>query len=98
MDFIRTHRVVTVKGKEINLTPLEYGLLRELMLNAGKTLSYHHLLQKVWGPEYNERYYLYLYIGYLRKKIEADPRNPKHIITVTRFGYLFKAEDEKENK
>ena len=44
-------RRVTVAGKEVELTPTEYSLLRELVLNAGKVLAYSHLLKRVWGPE-----------------------------------------------
>jgi two-component system KDP operon response regulator KdpE len=84
-------RLVTVKSREVSLSPHEYELLRELTVNAGKTLSYNHLLRKVWGPEYQgERDYLYLYINYLRKKIEPDPRKPRYIINVPRVGYVFK--------
>jgi DNA-binding response OmpR family regulator len=84
-------RLVTVKSKEVRLSHLEYELLRELTVNAGKTLSYHHLLRKIWGLEYQqERQYLHLYINYLRKKIEPDPRKPQYIINVPRVGYVFK--------
>ncbi|MBN2074704.1 MAG: response regulator transcription factor [Dehalococcoidales bacterium] len=84
-------RLVTVKGEEVRLSHREYELLRELTVNAGKTLSYNHLLRKVWGPEYQgERNYLHVNINHLRKKIEPDPRKPKHIINVPRVGYVFK--------
>ena len=84
-------RLVTVKGEEVSLSPHEYGLLCELTVNAGKTLSYNHLLRKVWGPEYQgERNYLHVNINHLRKKIEPDPRKPKYIINVPRVGYVFK--------
>jgi len=84
-------RLVTVKGKEIKLSPHEYEILRELTLNAGKTLSHSHLLEKVWGPGYDEeRQYLYPYINYLRHKIEPDPRKPRYIINVPKVGYVFK--------
>jgi two-component system KDP operon response regulator KdpE len=84
-------RLVTVKGKEVSLSRLEYELLRELTSKAGKTLSYSQLLRKVWGPEYaDEKQDLYVYIGYLRKKIEPDPHNPQYIINVSKVGYVFK--------
>lgn len=84
-------RLVTVKGREVSLSPHEYELLRELTVNAGKTLSYSHLLRRIWGPEYQaERQYLHLYISYIRQKIEPDPRKPHYIINVPKVGYVFK--------
>lgn len=88
IDFVK--RRVTIAGNEIRLTPIEYNLLRELTLNVGKVLTYSHLLNKVWGPEYGtERQYLHVYIGYLRAKIELDPKHPEYIITVPGVGYRF---------
>jgi two-component system KDP operon response regulator KdpE len=84
-------RLVTVKGKEVRLSRLEYELLRELTSKAGKTLSHTQLLRKVWGPEYtDEKQDLYVYIGYLRKKIEPVPHKPRYIINVPKVGYVFK--------
>jgi two-component system KDP operon response regulator KdpE len=84
-------RLVTVKGKEVKLSRREYELLRELTVNAGKTLSYSHLLRKIWGAEYQEeRQYLHLYINYLRKKVEPDPHKPQYVINIPKVGYVFK--------
>jgi len=86
-----TQRRVTTAGKEVKLTPTEYNLLQELVLNAGKVLTHTHLLNKVWGPEYrDEREYLHVFIPRLRSKLEADPANPKYITTVSGVGYQFK--------
>ena len=83
-------RKVTFAGDEIRLTPTEFRLLRELVLGAGQTLSYKHLLGKIWGPEYKtEREYLHVYIGHLRAKIEPDPRNPTYIVSIPGVGYQF---------
>ena len=83
-------RWVTVAGSEVRLTPTEYSLLQELALNAGKVLTHTHLLRKVWAPRYNEeREYLRVFVGRLRAKLEPDPANPKHIITVPGVGYRF---------
>jgi two-component system KDP operon response regulator KdpE len=88
-------RLVTVKGKEIELSPHEYEILHEFTLNVGKTLSHSHLLNKVWGSEYGEdRQYLYPYINYLRHKIEPDPHEPRYIINVPKVGYVFKRTDQ----
>ena len=84
-------RRVTVAGKEVKLTPTEYALLQELVLNAGKVLTHTHLLNKVWGPEYREdTQYLHVFVRRLRVKLEPDPANPG-IMTVPGVGYQFKA-------
>ncbi len=84
-------RRVTTAGKEVKLTPTEYRLLQELVLNAGKVLTHTHLLNKVWGAEYGEeREYLHVFIRRLRAKLEPDPANPKYITTVSGIGYQFK--------
>jgi two-component system KDP operon response regulator KdpE len=83
-------RRVTVAEKEVKLTPTEYNLLQELVLNAGRVFSHAMLLGRVWGPEYaQEREYLRVFIGRLRKAIEIDPSNPKYIITIPGVGYQF---------
>ncbi len=84
-------RLVTVAGSEIKLSPTEYKLLRELILNADRVLTHTHLLNTVWGLEYRgEREYLREYISHLRAKIESEPKNPCYIITVPGVGYQFK--------
>ena len=84
-------RRVTVDGSEVRLTPTEYSLLQELVLNAGKVLTHTHLLNRVWGPTYEEeRDYLRVFIGRLRAKLEPDPTNHRYIITVPGVGYQFK--------
>lgn len=83
------HRV-TVNGREIDLTPTEYNLLVFLMRHAGKVLSHQLILQQVWGPQYgNEAEYLRVYIGRLRRKIEADPLHPRYLHTEHGIGYRF---------
>lgn len=85
-------RRVTVSDSEIKLTPTEYNLLQELSLNKGKVFSHATLLGRIWGPEYaDEREYLRVFIGRLRKKIEPDPANPQYIVTVSGVGYQFKS-------
>ena len=85
-------RRITVADKEVKLTPTEYSLLQELVLNAGKVLTHTHLLKRVWGSEYGqEREYLRVFVQRLRAKLEPDSENPKYIITVPGVGYQFKA-------
>ncbi|OPX83805.1 MAG: KDP operon transcriptional regulatory protein KdpE [Pelotomaculum sp. PtaB.Bin104] len=82
------HRQVTVKGKEIKLTPTEYELIKNLAVYAGKVLTHKQLLRTVWGVTYeNDTQYLRVYIGQLRRKIEVDPSRPRHIITEPGVGY-----------
>lgn len=74
--------------QEIKLTPTEYNLLQELALNAERVLTHSILLNKVWGPECGqEREYLRVFVGRLRKKLEPDPHKPNYIVTIPWVGY-----------
>ena len=85
-------RGVTVAGREVKLTPTEYNLLQELVLNTNKVLTHIHLLNKIWGPEYrDEKEYLHVFVGRLRARLEPDPANPRYITTVSGVGYQFKS-------
>ncbi|HBV97836.1 MAG: Fis family transcriptional regulator [Peptococcaceae bacterium BICA1-7] len=82
------HRRVTVKEKELKLSPTEYDLVKNLAICAGKVLTHKYLLRTVWGPSYeNDVHYLRVYMGQLRRKLEADPSRPRHIITEPGIGY-----------
>ena len=84
------------RGREISTTPIEFDLLRALVLNAGRVLTHQWLLQEVWGPEYgDEREYLRVHLSHLRRKIEPDPTNPQYIQTVPRIGYRFVSQGER---
>jgi two-component system KDP operon response regulator KdpE len=81
-------RRVTVKGREITLTPTEYSLLLQLATNSDKVLTHSMLLHSVWGNEYSsEKEYLRVFVGRLRRKLEPDPKNPRYIHTVPGVGY-----------
>lgn len=83
-------RKVSVRGRDIHLTPKEYEVLRHLVANQGKPLTHRRLLQSVWGPDYGEETEnLRVVINQLRKKIEADPARPKYILTEPWIGYRF---------
>jgi two-component system KDP operon response regulator KdpE len=83
-------RVVRRRGQELKLTGTEYELLKYLVANAEKVLTHRELLHNVWGPEYgDEREYVRVFIGQLRRKIEEDPANPRFIVTEPRVGYRF---------
>jgi len=89
IDFSRCK--VIIKGKEVHLRPTEYRLLYHLVSNAGQVLTHETLLRRVWGYEYREEdHYLWLYITYLRRKIEEDPKHPKYILSERGIGYRFK--------
>lgn len=83
-------RIVTRSGEPVHLTQIEYRLLALLMANSGKVLTHRHLLREVWGPSFVESsHYLRIYVGRLRQKLEADPTQPKHLLTETGVGYRF---------
>ncbi|GAO36426.1 transcriptional regulator [Sulfuricella sp. T08] len=85
-------RVVTRSGEPVHLTQIEYRLLAILMANPGKVLTHRHLLREVWGPSFVEsNHYLRIYVGHLRQKLEADPAQPKYLLTETGVGYRFKS-------
>ena len=66
----------------------EYALLRLFVQNAGKVLTHTQLLREVWGPSYmEETHYLRVYLAHLRRKLEADPANPKLLVTEPGVGY-----------
>ncbi len=86
-------RLVTVSGREVQITPTEYELLSELVAHAGKVLTHHHLLRKVWGAEYGEEFHmLHVNISNLRRKIEPEPTRPQFIITEPGVGYRLRAD------
>jgi DNA-binding response OmpR family regulator len=82
-----THEV-KVDNRLVSLTPTEFQLLSALIQDSGRTVNHDTLLRRVWGAEYsNRRDYLKLYIWYLRQKVEADPRDPKRIVSERGQGY-----------
>ena len=81
-------RRVTVRGKEVHLTPIEYRLLTTLVRNADKVLTHRFLLREVWGPGCsNQIHYPRIYVASLRKKVEDDPADPRYILTEQGVGY-----------
>ena len=88
IDFVS--RIVKVRDTSVKLTSTEYDLLFLLAKNEGKVLTHQYLLKKVWGQSFqSQTQYLRVFIGTLRKKIEANPNHPKHIITESGIGYRF---------
>ncbi len=81
-------RRVTLREREIKLTPTEYDLLKELMQCAGKVLTHKQLLKLVWGnADSGDTHYIRVYIGQLRRKLEDDSARPRYIISEPGVGY-----------
>jgi len=77
-------------GAEVRLSPTEWSMLEVLVRHRGRLVSRLQLLQEVWGPGYSEEtHYLRVYSALLRRKLEADPAHPRHIITQPGMGYVF---------
>src|SRR5260221_2967890 len=88
MNLLR--RQVRAGSQEVKLTPNEVGVLRQLMLHAGKVLTHRTLLQAVWGAEYGEEAdYLRGYVRQLRLKNEVEPSQPRVIFTEPGGGFCF---------
>ena len=84
-------RTVTGDGTEVRLSPTEWRLLEHLLRHPGKLITQHALLADVWGPQYStETNYLRQYMARLRRKLEADPAHPRHLITEPGMGYRFR--------
>lgn len=83
-------RVVRRGGEIVRLTGTEYALLALFVRNAGRVLTHRYILEQVWGPAFaEESQYTRVYVGQLRKKLEADPANPSLIVTESGIGYRF---------
>ncbi|WP_319003132.1 two-component system response regulator KdpE [Acidovorax radicis] len=84
----RAARVVRKAGLEVHLTPTEYRMLSVLITNAGRVITQKQLLREVWGPMRSDQsHYLRIYMGHLRQKLEADPAQPRHLLTESGVGY-----------
>jgi len=84
----QARREITVQGREVHLTPLEYRLLVLLARNAGKVLTHRQILKEVWGPPYvGETHYLRVFMTQLRRKVELDPARPRLLVTEPGVGY-----------
>lgn len=86
-------------GRELELSPKEFDLLLLLMQNAGKVVRRETAIRRVWDENwYGSTKTLDVHIGWLRKKIEADPSNPEYITTVRRVGFRFEPLDEQSER
>lgn len=81
---------VTRDGSPVRLTPREWAILQLLVCNPGRLITQQQMLARIWGPGYDgETHYLRVYMGQLRRKLEADPARPKHLLTEAGMGYRF---------
>jgi two-component system KDP operon response regulator KdpE len=76
-----------VADREVHLTRTQFNLLAVLARNAGKVMTHRQLLREVWGPGASESHYVRIYMGQLRHKLEADPAQPRYLLTETGVGY-----------
>jgi two-component system KDP operon response regulator KdpE len=80
-------RIVKIDDKEIHLTPIEYKIISLLSRNVGKVLTHDYIMKEIWGPYVNENQTLRVNMANIRRKIEANPAEPKYIITEVGVGY-----------
>jgi len=82
------------EGHPVHLTPTEWQIVEVLGRNRGKLVTQHHLLQQVWGPQYErETHYLRIYMSQIRRKLEPDSSRPQYFITEPGMGYRFVVEE-----
>lgn len=86
-------RRVFTGGREVHLTPIEFKLVSTLVHSAGKVLTHRQLLKDVWGPQQvQETHYLRVFMANLRRKLEADPAQPRYLLTEQGVGYRLASE------
>jgi two-component system, OmpR family, response regulator RegX3 len=82
--------VVTVRGETVDLSPREFDFLVYLMRNCGRVRTRDDIIAAVWDQEeYLDQRTVDVHVRWLRQKIETDPSNPRHLITVRGVGYKF---------
>jgi len=86
-------RQVSIAGKEIHLTPIEYKIIVLLSNNVGKVITHDSIIKEVWGPYTNEIQALRVNMANIRRKLEVNPAEPKYIVTEVGVGYRMVEED-----
>lgn len=80
-------RLVSVAGKEIHLTPIEYKIIVLLSRHLGKVLTHDFIIKEIWGPYMNEIQTLRVNMANIRRKLEVNPAEPQYIVTEIGVGY-----------
>lgn len=81
-------KLITVDGEPVHLTPVQYKILRFLMMNAGKVYSIEEIYEKVWNePSFHPENTVAVHIRKIREKIEINPKEPKYLKVVWGIGY-----------
>jgi two-component system response regulator RegX3 len=89
--------IVTVAGREVRLPLKEFELLEMFLRNAGRVLTRGQLIDRVWGADYvGDTKTLDVHVKRLRAKIESDPANPEHLVTVRGLGYKYETVTAKD--
>ncbi|HEY5012951.1 MAG TPA: winged helix-turn-helix domain-containing protein, partial [Acidimicrobiia bacterium] len=87
-------RARNAAGQEVRLTPIEWGIVSTLVRNRGKLVTQRHLLQEVWGPQYEtETEYLRVHLAAIRRKLEPLASRPRYFVTEAGMGYRFEWSD-----
>ena len=88
LDFSK--RILTIDGKAVHLTPIEYKILLLLIANQGKVLTHNYIIREIWGYSGEiDAGNLRVFMATLRRKIEKDPADPRFILTEIGVGYRF---------
>lgn len=96
---LANQRVVDTDGRQVRLTPTEWSMVEILVRHAGKLVSQRQLLQQVWGPQYQkESYYLRVYMGRIRRKLEPEASRPRYFLTEPGMGYRFRVPDDEDRR
>ncbi|NUR30829.1 MAG: response regulator [Catenulispora sp.] len=89
---LATRTVTRSDGRLVHLTRTEWGITEVLLRNAGKLVSPQYILAEVWGPGYDDdKGLLRFHMAKLRRKLEAEPSQPRHLITESGLGYRYQA-------
>ncbi len=87
-------RAVYINEQRVTLTPKEYRLLQILAQHSGNVVMHQHLLKEVWGSSHiDDTHYLRIFVRKLRRKIEADPTQPRILLTELGIGYRIVSSD-----
>lgn len=94
VDFAR--RIVSIDGKDIHLTPVEYKIVSYLAQNSGKVVTHTNLMTTIWGPysDTDNNKILRVNMANIRRKIEANPADPQYIFTEVGVGYRLKEDEQ----